>query len=235
MNNPNSKKTTQLFLSLIRDTLPSSFNSATTPLHHCSKNSQSALWLQSGVVTINDNLLAVGHGIDFQATDTITVTGAESAVILRFIVSAKPVKVLKDRFNMAILCEMVFNHAIDTIANEMILRLDQVDFPPAAIAYKHTHPGPGLRYLVEGGLTLASDHGQQIIEPGEAWFEGANSAVTATAVSTMPSRFVRTMLLPLEFEGRSTFTLQNQNDANKPRLQSNTRHFEKRITLYDFH
>jgi len=39
------------------------------------------------------------------------------------------------------------------------------------------------------------------------------------------------MLLPLEYEGKATFTFANEKDADKPRLQKNTRYVDTRITL----
>jgi len=239
MNNPKTQHASQLYLSLVRDTLPhtcSSVNhSASQPFHHQSQNSQCALWLQSGALEISDKPVACGQGIQFVTMDNIKVTSSEPAVILRFIVSRTPIEKSDAGVSTLVNCDTLFTQAINVQSNECILRLDQVDFPPAAVAYKHTHPGPGIRYLVEGGLTLVGDHGQQTIAAGDAWFEDANSAVEATAVNTMPSRFVRTMLLPLKYEGRSTFTLHNKSDADKPMRQTNIRHFEKRIWLDQIH
>jgi len=235
MNTPKPDSHPQFFLSLIRDTLPHSYNSATQPLSHCSNGSHCALWLQTGATEINDTPITTGHGMNFTATDTIVNTSAESAVILRFIVSIKPIDVLEVSANAKVISETLFTQAINVASATMIMRLDQVDFPPTAIAYKHTHPGPGIRYLVEGGLTLVSDHEEHIVNAGDAWFEDANSAVEATAINTIPSRFVRMMLLPLEYEDRPTFTLHNISDADRPKLQTNIRHFEKRIVIGNTH
>ena len=37
-------------------------------------------------------------------------------------------------------------------ATEWLLRCDRVDFPPGGVAYRHTHPGPGIRYLLFGSI-----------------------------------------------------------------------------------
>ena len=37
---------------------------------------------------------------------------------------------------------------------EWLLRCDRVDFPPGGVAYLHTHPGPGLRVLLEGRIRI---------------------------------------------------------------------------------
>ena len=231
MNNPLTESHSELFLSLVKDTLPHSFNAAISSLDHHSMQSHYALWLQSGAISINNEPITQGHGLYVTATDTIAVTSVEPAVLLRFIVSTKPIGRSSKSTNEQLVCEMLFTQAISEPSTTWLFRLDQVNFPPAAVAYKHTHPGPGIRYLVEGGLTLVSDHEDKIITAGDAWFEDADSAVEARADTTIPSYFVRAMLLPLEYEGRSTFTLFNDSDANKPTLQTNTRHFEKTLSL----
>ena len=39
-------------------------------------------------------------------------------------------------------------------AGEWLLRCDRVDFPPGGVAYLHTHPGPGLRVLLNGRIRI---------------------------------------------------------------------------------
>ena len=51
------------------------------------------------------------------------------------------------------------------------MRCDRVDFEPGGIAYRHTHPGPGIRYLLFGAITIDSLGAQHTLGPGEAWFE----------------------------------------------------------------
>lgn len=231
VNNQGSDTSTKLHVSLIRDTLHHSHKSAITTLRHHSENSHCALWLQSGCLKINDELIATGQGIDVTANDTIRSQGLFNTVILRFIVSTEPLTNSNTCTVDTIISEVLYSQIINASSNELLLRLDQVDFPPAAVAYRHTHPGPGIRHLVHGGLILNTDHGELTINTGDTWFEGANSAVTATAIKTRPTQFVRLMLLPLEYEGRSTFTLHSQADADKPKLQTNIRHFEKIIVV----
>lgn len=66
---------------------------------------------------------------------------------------------------------------------------------------------------------------------GDAWFEASNSPVRATASDKEPTAFVRAMVLPLEFLGKPTITYLNAEDDDKPRLQTNTRYFDKVIDL----
>jgi quercetin dioxygenase-like cupin family protein len=104
-----------------------------------------------------------------------------------------------------------------------IARLDRVDFPPGGVAYRHVHPGPGIRRILHGELTI--DRGD--VEPrtyrrGEAWFEGADDAVLASASVSDETAFVRVLLLPAEWAGRRTIRYLDPADEDKPRLQRAT-------------
>jgi hypothetical protein len=41
-------------------------------------------------------------------------------------------------------------------STEWLMRCDRVDFAPGGIAYRHTHPGPGIRCLLFGSITIDS-------------------------------------------------------------------------------
>ena len=55
---------------------------------------------------------------------------------------------------------------------EWILRCDRVDFPPGGIAYRHVHPGGGIRRILFGELTIDRDgdtrdvHGRGVVARG---------------------------------------------------------------------
>jgi hypothetical protein len=99
-------------------------------------------------------------------------------------------------------------------------RLDRVDFPPGGIAYRHVHPGPGIRRILHGGLTIdRGDGAARAYGVGEAWFEGADDPVLATASSTEDTAFVRVLLLPAEWAGRRTIRYVDPADEDKPRTQ----------------
>ena len=101
-----------------------------------------------------------------------------------------------------------------------IARLDRVDFPPGGIAYRHVHPGPGIRRILHGELTIDREGGEsRTYGAGEAWFEGADDPVLATASAREDTAFVRVMLLPAEWEGRRTIRYLDPADEDKPRLQ----------------
>jgi quercetin dioxygenase-like cupin family protein len=110
-----------------------------------------------------------------------------------------------------------------------VFRLDQVTFPPNAIAYRHIHSGAGFRHLVAGGLNFDTGAHQQDMVPGDSWFEDINSPVRATAMSGCISQFIRAMLIPLELHGKPTIKILSPEDAAKPTLQKNHRFVDQII------
>ena len=102
-----------------------------------------------------------------------------------------------------------------------IARLDRVDFPPGGVAYRHVHPGPGIRRILHGELTIDRGDGEpRTYRAGEAWFEGADDAVVATA--STETAFVRVLLLPGEWAGMRTIRYLDPADEDRPRLQRAT-------------
>jgi hypothetical protein len=108
------------------------------------------------------------------------------------------------------------------VAGDWLVRCDRVDFPPGSVAHRHDHPGPGIRRLLAGALTLESEQGSRTYRAGEAWFEGAGDPVLATASKSEPTAFVRVLLLPPEWAGRRTIRYLDPADEEKPRLQRAT-------------
>jgi quercetin dioxygenase-like cupin family protein len=102
---------------------------------------------------------------------------------------------------------------------EWLVRCDRVDFPQGGVAYRHVHPGPGIRRLLFGELTIESDDGTRTYGSGEAWFEGADYPVLATASPTGATAFVRVLLLPAEWAGKRTIRYLDPADEDKPKLQ----------------
>lgn len=121
---------------------------------------------------------------------------------------------------------------LDIASGPALLRLDQVTFPPGAIAYRHVHPGPGIRVLMDGRLHLQADDHAFETTPGDHWFEGAGSPVRATAAQDLPvSRFTRFMVLPPRFEGRPSIDILDAADRDRPRLQQTHRFADRLVQL----
>jgi quercetin dioxygenase-like cupin family protein len=103
-----------------------------------------------------------------------------------------------------------------------VVRCDRIDFPPGGIAHRHVHPGPGIRRLLFGELTIDAEGHARSISPGGAWFEGPDYPVLATASTTEDTAFVRVLLLPREWEGKRTIRYLDPADEAKPKLQRAT-------------
>jgi quercetin dioxygenase-like cupin family protein len=110
-----------------------------------------------------------------------------------------------------------------------IMRLDRIDFDPGGIAYRHTHPGPGIRYLLFGSITIDSEGEQHTYGPGEPWFERGPDPVLATTSPDEPSAFVRVLLLPVEYAGKRTITYVDPADDDKPKTQKATIFLEQPV------
>jgi quercetin dioxygenase-like cupin family protein len=115
-------------------------------------------------------------------------------------------------------------------ATEWLMRHDRVDFDPGGIAYRHTHPGPGIRYLLFGAITIDAEGTQRTYGPGEPWFERGPDPVLATTSADEPSAFVRVMLLPAEWEGKRTIRYVDPADADKPKTQRATIFLEQPVS-----
>jgi hypothetical protein len=102
---------------------------------------------------------------------------------------------------------------------ELLLRGDSVAFPPGGCAYLHTHQGPGIRCLIEGGIRIDTHGRSTSYGPGGAWFEAGPEPVFAQAAADRPSRFVRVMILPRALIGKSSLALVNEADKSRPRPQ----------------
>jgi hypothetical protein len=114
---------------------------------------------------------------------------------------------------------------------EWLMRCDRIDFPPGGVAYRHTHPGAGIRRLLFGSIRIEGPDGTHDHGPGGAWYEGVDYPVLATASATEPSAFVRVLLLPSEWGGKRTITYVDPADEDKPKLQKPTVFFDQPISL----
>jgi hypothetical protein len=119
-------------------------------------------------------------------------------------------------------CEVTLDHT-----SQWIVRCDRVDFPPASIAYRHTHPGPGIRCTLFGGLTIESEGLTQRYGTYQPWFEAGPEPVLARADPNHPSAFARVMLLPARWAGKRTITYVDPGEETLPKLQRPTVFFDK--------
>jgi quercetin dioxygenase-like cupin family protein len=114
-----------------------------------------------------------------------------------------------------------------------VARCDRVDFPKGGVAWTHTHPGPGIRYLLHGELEVRTDGRSAFYGAGGAWFESGPEPVYAEASPHLETAFVRVLLLPEEWMGKRTITYVNPADRDRPRLQRATVFCEHAVTIRD--
>ena len=111
----------------------------------------------------------------------------------------------------------------DELEPGSVVRCDRVDFPPGGVAYRHVHPGAGIRRILFGELTIdRGDDDPVTYRAGESWHESAEDPVVATASPTEEAAFVRVMVLPAEWAGRRSIRYLDPEDEDKPRLQRAT-------------
>ena len=112
---------------------------------------------------------------------------------------------------------------------EWVLRCDRVEFPPGSVAYRHTHPGPGIRVLLKGRIRIETEGGTHEYGPFEWWYEAGPDPVFAAASETEETAFVRVLLLPIEWAGKRTIRYLDPADESKPKLQRATVFLEEPI------
>ena len=106
------------------------------------------------------------------------------------------------------------------VADQILIRNDSVSFPPGGCAFLHTHQGPGIRCLIEGGIRIDTLGHSTSYGPGGAWFESGSDPVFAQAAEDRRTRFIRVMVLPARLKGQSSIAYVNAEDREKPKSQS---------------
>jgi quercetin dioxygenase-like cupin family protein len=115
---------------------------------------------------------------------------------------------------------------------EYVVRCDRVDFPPGGVAYRHVHPGPGIRCVLAGTIRIESPDGvSTTYGPFDAWFEGADYPVVASGSESSGTSFVRVLVLPKDWAGKRTIRYVDPADDDKPRLQRATTFLDEPISL----
>ena len=103
-------------------------------------------------------------------------------------------------------------------AGDLVMRGDSVAFPPGGCAYLHTHQGPGIRCLIDGGIRIDTHGRSTSYGPGGAWFESGPEPVFAQSADR-PTRFIRAMVLPRSLLGKSSIAYVNEDDKARPKSQ----------------
>jgi hypothetical protein len=102
----------------------------------------------------------------------------------------------------------------------LLMRADSVSFPSGGCAFLHTHQGPGIRCVIDGGIRIDTAGHSTCYAPGDAWFEAGPLPVFAQGAMDRPTRFVRCMILPAALKGKSSISYVRPEDRDKPKSQS---------------
>jgi hypothetical protein len=89
-------------------------------------------------------------------------------------------------------------------SSQWLFRLDQITSAAGRIADRHQHPGPGIRCLLEGTFNVQSAESERDLMPSDAWYETGPDTVVAWGSKQMAAKFLRGMILPVEWEGKVT-------------------------------
>ncbi len=137
-------------------------------------------------------------------TGAVTLTGPAHVLCFELVPAASP--------------RATLSAAVD-LDGERLIRLDTVSFPPGGVAYLHVHRGPGIRVLLTGEIRIETEGRTHSYGPLEAWFESGPVPVFAAASESVPTAFVRCMVLPAELLGKRSLRYVRDEDGDKPKLQ----------------
>jgi hypothetical protein len=112
----------------------------------------------------------------------------------------------------------------------LLLRGDSVAFPAGGCAYLHRHQGPGIRCLHDGGIRIDTHGRSTSYGPGGAWYESGPDPVFAQAADR-PTRFIRVMILPVAYVGKSSVEYLREEDKLKPKSQTYKMYVDLPLTV----
>jgi hypothetical protein len=117
--------------------------------------------------------------------------------------------------------ELIQVQPIDTLPldtrDSWAFRADGTIIGPGLVTPLHLHPGPGMRCMIEGALSVETLCTEVRHEVGDWWYETNVHPVTARSDAEMGTRFIRAMVLPPELAGFPTVHCCDPADAVKLR------------------
>ena len=153
--------------------------------------------------------------------EPVTVTGSmDGAIIWRFELfrdgeepAGQPIGAVSSELKVS-------EHITLEQPHGYLIRCDAVNFPLNCQIYDHTHAGPGIRCLHCGKLSLDIDGERHAFGPNEAWFEPGPVSVAGNSSKEKMTGFIRVMVLPRTFLGKSSITYLRETDWEKPKRQT---------------
>jgi quercetin dioxygenase-like cupin family protein len=185
----------------------------------------------SGELSINEATI-VSNEAHFSAEPCRIGAGAAGAHVLRFELIAAATGEEGLLHGDGATSRLKLAHEVELEGSEgHLMRCDRVDFPPGAIAQRHTHVGPGIRCLLKGHLRVETGGRSHELAPFDAWYEAGPETVLATAAEDLESAFVRGMVLPRELMGKPSVRYLNPDEQDKPKPLGRTNFLDQFITL----
>jgi hypothetical protein len=167
------------------------------------------LYVRHGRVVINDEMLDADVAIYCDAGVALKSAGEWSEIWRWELAPPNAAPVLHEGmgvFSSLRMARLITNLAMPE-GTRWLLRLDQITSAAGRIADRHQHPGPGIRCLIEGTFNVQQDaESHRDLAPGDAWWETGSDIVVAWSSRQMAAKFMRGMVLPVEWEGKVTGT-----------------------------
>ena len=187
-----------------------------------------AIYVSAGGISVNGEDVRLDEGV--VSTDAaVLCASSDGATVWRWEVGSPDVRA--DAYGHRTSLRLAGRIDPAVIADELLIRLDSVAFPPGGTALLHTHRGPGIRCLREGEIRIDTEGHSSSYGPGGAWFESGPEPVFAQASLEIPSRFIRTMVLPRSLLGASSIRYVNEDDRDKPKSQTYRVFAERPVSL----
>ena len=90
---------------------------------------------------------------------------------------------------------------LDRLNGDYIMKVTMLDMEPGAQIPEHTHKGPGLRYVIEGAITIAwKGRSTETFKAGSTYFEAAGSNHPIGQMSARNAADGRTRVLIFELD-----------------------------------
>jgi hypothetical protein len=178
------------------------------------------LYVRHGRVEIKGQVLSADSAIYCDSTVTLKTAGEWSQVWRWELAPPNAAPSLQD--GEGVLSALRVSRVITALAmpegTRWLFRLDQITTGAGRVADRHQHPGPGIRCLLEGTFNVQQDaESHRDLAPGQAWWETGSDTVVAWSSRQMAAKFLRGMVLPVEWEGKVTGTWLSGHTPRGPR------------------
>jgi hypothetical protein len=165
------------------------------------------LYVRHGRAVINDLLVSADEASYWNGPLALKGDGAWSEVWRWELAPPDAAPQLHD--GAGVLSRLKMSRVITTLGmldgTRWLFRLDQITSAAGRIADRHQHPGPGIRCLLEGAFNVQqAAESARDLGPGDAWWETGTDTVVAWGSRQMAAKFLRGMVLPVEWEGKVT-------------------------------